>query len=64
MICCNQITRIFCTRYGSANASSALGPYDVGPLADLAISVFREVSINTVLPKSTLLVGVGSKDGS
>ena len=64
VICCNQITRIFCTRYGSANASSARGPHDVGPLADLAISVFREVSINTVLPKSTLLVGVGSKDGS
>ena len=28
----------FCTRYGSANASSARGPYDVGPLA---ISQFR-----------------------
>ena len=49
VICCNQITKIFCTKYGSANASSARGPCDFGPLADLAISVFREVSINTVL---------------
>ena len=48
VICCNQITKIFCTRYGSANTSSARGPCDFGPLADLAISVFREVSINTV----------------
>ena len=48
VICCNQITKIFCTRYDSANASSARGPCDFGPLADLAISVFREVSINTV----------------
>ena len=48
VICCNQITRFFCTRYDSANASSARGPYDFGPLADLAISVFREVNVNTV----------------
>ena len=44
----NQITTLFCTRYGSANASSAWGPCNFGPLVDLAISVFREVSINTV----------------
>ena len=50
MICCYQVTKIFCTRYGSANTSSARGPRDLGPLADLAISVFREVSINTVHP--------------
>ena len=48
VICCNQITKIFCTMYGSANASSARGPCDFGPLTDLAISVFREVSIKTV----------------
>ena len=48
VICCNQITNFFCTRYGSANASSARGPCNVGPLADLAISVFWEVSINTM----------------
>ena len=43
----NQITKIFCTRYGSANASSAQSPCNFCPLADLAISVFREVSTNT-----------------
>ena len=48
VICCNQITKICCTRYDSANTSSARGPCDFGPLADLAISVFREVTINTV----------------
>ena len=65
VICCDQITKTFCTRYDSANASSARCPCNFGPLADLAISVFREVSINTVFKqKSALLVGVGSKDGS
>ena len=48
VIGCNQITKIFCTRYDSPNASSARGPCDFGPLADLAISVFRDVSFNTV----------------
>ena len=48
VICCNQITKNFCTWYHSANTSSARGPCNFGPLADLAISVFREVSINTV----------------
>ena len=48
VICCNQITTIFCTRYGSAIASSARGPCNFRPLADLAISVFREVIIDTV----------------
>ena len=59
---CNQITRIFGTKYDSANTSSARGPCDVGPLADLAISVFREVKKKLCSPKSTRLVG--SKDGS
>ena len=49
VICGSQITKIFCTKYDSANESSARGPCNFGPLADLAISVFREVSINTVL---------------
>ena len=38
-----------CTRDGSANASSAWGPCNFGPFTDLAISVFRKMSINTVL---------------
>ena len=45
VIGCNQITKIFCTRYDSANASCARGPCDFDPLADLAISVFQEVII-------------------
>ena len=48
VVWCYQVTKIFCTRYGSTNASSARGPCNFGPLAELAISVFREVSINTV----------------
>ena len=47
MICCYQVTKFFSTRYGSAIAPSARGPCNFGPLADLAISVLREVSINT-----------------
>ena len=60
VIGCNQITKIFCTRYDSANTSSAQGPCNFGPLADLALSVFREVSFTLCLPKSTLVIG--SKD--
>ena len=52
VICCDQITKIFCTKYGSANASCARGSCNFGPLADLAISVFREVSINTVFTRT------------
>ena len=52
VICCNQITKIFCTRYGSATASSARGPCNFGPLTDLAISVSREVIVNTVLTRA------------
>ena len=48
VICCYQVTKIFCTRYGSANASSARGPFFLGPLADLTISVFREARKNCV----------------
>ena len=49
VICCYQVTKIHSARYGFAIASSAWGSCNFGPLADLAISVIREVSINTVL---------------
>ena len=49
VICCNQITKIFCTRYGSTNTSSARGRCNFSPLTDFANSVCREMSINTVL---------------
>ena len=48
VICCYQITKNVCTKYGSANVSSARGPCYFGPLTDLAISVFEEKNINTV----------------
>ena len=38
VICGYQVTNIFCTRYGFAIASSALGPCNFGPFTDLAIS--------------------------
>ena len=49
VICCSQITKNFCTRYDSANASSAWSPCNFGPFTDLTISVSREMSINTVI---------------
>ena len=51
VIGCNLIPHIFRTRFDSTNASSARGPCNFGLLADLAISVIREVSINTVLTR-------------
>ena len=59
VICCYQITNIFCTKYDSAIASSARGPCNSGPVADLAISVFREMSINTVLTEILTSLGCG-----
>ena len=50
VIRCDQVTKLYCTRYGSAVASSARNPRNFGSQAYVAISVFREVSINTVLP--------------
>ena len=41
VICCYQVTKFFCTRYGSTNASSARSPCNFGLVTDLAISVFE-----------------------
>ena len=49
VICCYLVTKFFSSRYGFAIASSAWGPCNFGPFTDLAISVSREMSINTVL---------------
>ena len=49
VICCYQVTNFFSTRYGFAIASSAWSPCNFGPFTDLAISVFREMSINSML---------------
>ena len=48
MVCCCQVTKICGSRYGFAIASSAWGPCNFGPFTDLAISVFRELSMNIV----------------
>ena len=61
VICYNQITKIVCTRYGSAIASSAWGPCNSGPLTDLAISVFREMNINTMLTQILTSLECGLK---
>ena len=49
VICCYHITKFFSSRYGFAIASSAWCPCNFGLLTDLAISVFKETSINIVL---------------
>ena len=50
VICRYQATDLFGPRNCFASALPAKNPRNVGPLGDFAISVFREVSINTVLP--------------
>ena len=49
VICCYEVTKFLCPRYWFASSPSAKSPCNVGPLAYFAISVFREMSINTVL---------------
>ena len=49
VICCHQITKVFCTKYGSANASSARDSCNVGLPTDLAISIFWEVRMGDPL---------------
>ena len=44
VICCDQVTEVFCPRYCIASASSARSPCNLGSLADFTICVFREVS--------------------
>ena len=48
LICCYQVTKIFCSRYGLASGLSARSPCNLGLLAKVAVSVLREVSVNTV----------------
>ena len=46
-----QVTKLFCTKYSVASASSARGLRYFGSQADVAISVFREVSEDTMFPR-------------
>ena len=51
VICCYQVTKTFCSRYGCASAFSARTTCNFGSPADIAISVLREVNITTVLTR-------------
>ena len=63
MICCYQVTKICSSRYGFVIESSARGPFNFGPFADLAISVFSEMSMNIVFTQIlTSLEYIGSKE--
>ena len=57
VIGCNQITNIFCSKYGCTSVFSARSPCDLGLLAYVAISVFREVTIKLCLPDTIFLSG-------
>ena len=61
VICCNQITPILCTRYDSANGSSAPGP--LWFLFLLEISQFRSFGkrVSTLCLPGSLLADLGSK---
>ena len=48
VICCDRVTKIVSLRYGFAFASSARSLCNLGPCTDLAISVFSEMSRNTM----------------
>ena len=50
-ICRHQVTTLFCTRWSFVSAFSARSPYHFGSQADVAISVFLELTENTVLPR-------------
>ena len=50
VLCCCQVTTIFCSWNRSLIASSARNPRNLGFQGYVAISDFGEVSINTVLP--------------
>ena len=58
MVCCYQVTEIDSSRYGFAIASSARSPCNFGPLADVAMSVFREMSMNIPILDPALLITV------
>ena len=47
VICCYQVY----ARYHSTNTSLARSPCGFGPLTDFAISIFREMSRNTVITR-------------
>ena len=51
VICCYQVTKLFCSRYCFASALPARSPCNLGSLGHFAISFFREVTKDTVPPR-------------
>ena len=50
VICRNQVTNMFFSRYLDAGAFSERSSCNFGSAADFAVSVFREVSVHIVIP--------------
>ena len=48
VICCYQVTKLFCSKYWFASAPSAQSPCHFWSFADVGVSVFREVTKNAV----------------
>ena len=57
VICRYRVTKLFCSRYCFASASSAESPCNFGSQTGIAFSVFWEVSINTVLRPERCVCG-------
>ena len=53
VICSDQISKIFCPKYGSAIESSARGPCDLSPLTDAWLSSSRPNLSSTVVDTCT-----------
>ena len=54
VICCNQVTKIICTRYRILSAFPAKSPCNLGSLAYFAISIFWEMN-KKCIPDTTFL---------
>ena len=54
------ITKIFRTKYGSANASPARVPCNFRPQANITISVFQKVRVDTLLSQTCTTFARGS----
>ena len=61
VIYCYQVTKVFCSRYCFTRAFPARSPCDLGSVAYFTISVFREVSKDTVFFDTIFLGGSESE---
>ena len=58
VICCYQVTKVFCSRHCITGVFPARNPCNLGSQADFTIPVLREVSINTVLTRYRLYLEI------